>query len=239
MRRERQMKLNQMKLSFSICASLIGFGVIPSMSVSLAQSGWFWQNPLPQGNSLNAVAVLDSDTVTVAGAAGTIVRTTDGGATWTQQTSGTNSWLYGVSLVDANIGTAVGFFATRFEYRGTIVRTTDGGATWTSQSGATTGLTAVAFLDPNTGTAAGYYGTMLLTTNGGATWTSQTSRTTNSLLGVSYVDANTGTAVGARGTIVRTTDGGATWTPQTNGTTNDLIGVSFADANIGAAVGSS
>jgi len=114
------MKLNQMKLSFSICASLIGFGVIPSMSVSLAQSGWFWQNPLPQGNSLNAVAVLDSDTVTVVGAAGTILRTTDGGATWTPQTSGTTNSLRGLSFVNANTGTVVSNY-------GTILRTTTGG----------------------------------------------------------------------------------------------------------------
>ena len=113
------------------------------MGVSLAQSGWFWQNPLPQGNSLNAVAVLDSDTVTVVGAAGTILRTTDGGATWTLQTSGTTNALNAVSFVDAKTGTAVGV-------RGTIVRTTDGGATWTPQtSGTTETLNGVSFVDPS------------------------------------------------------------------------------------------
>jgi photosystem II stability/assembly factor-like uncharacterized protein len=110
-----------MKLSLGLCASLIGFGVIPS-SASLGQSGWFWQNPLPLGNSLYAVSVLDSDTVTAVGADGTIVRTTDGGATWERQTSGTKNFLAGVSFVDANTGTAVGV-------AGTILRT-DGGATW-------------------------------------------------------------------------------------------------------------
>jgi photosynthesis system II assembly factor YCF48-like protein len=126
------MKFSQMKVSFSLFASLIGFGVIPS-SVSLAQSGWFWQNPLPQGNSLFAVSVLDSDTGTAVGGLGTIRRTTDGGATWTQQTSGTTETLRGVSFVDANTGTAVGAV-------GTILRTTDGGATWTSQASGTTNL---------------------------------------------------------------------------------------------------
>src|SRR6266851_4828376 len=181
MRRERQMKLNQMKLSFSICAFLIGFGVIPSMSVSVAQSGWFWQNPLPQGNSLNAVAVLDSDTVTAVGGAGTILRTVDGGATWTFQASGTTKTLNGVSFVDADTGWAVG---GTLAYSGTIVRTTNGGATWTSQmSGARFPLYGVSFLNANIGTAVGGFrgvgtGTfekIVRTIDGGATWTEQTS----------------------------------------------------------------
>jgi photosystem II stability/assembly factor-like uncharacterized protein len=52
---------------------------------------------------------------------GTILRTTDGGATWTSQASGTNNPLFGVAFTDANTGTAVGD-------GGTILRTTDGGA---------------------------------------------------------------------------------------------------------------
>ncbi len=39
---------------------------------------------------------------------GTILRTTNGGTTWTSQTSGTTNHLYGVSFTDANTGTAVG-----------------------------------------------------------------------------------------------------------------------------------
>jgi photosystem II stability/assembly factor-like uncharacterized protein len=62
---------------------------------------------------------------------GTILRTVDGGATWTLQSSGTTNWLFGVSFVDANTGTAVGDF-------GTILRTMNGGATWTTQRGGTT-----------------------------------------------------------------------------------------------------
>src|SRR6266849_268151 len=54
-------------------------------SASLAQSGWFWQNPLPQGNPLMAVSFVDANTGTAVGEYGTILRTTDGGATWTLQ----------------------------------------------------------------------------------------------------------------------------------------------------------
>jgi len=50
----------------------------------------------------------------------TILRTTDGGATWTPQSSGTRSPLFGVSFVDANTGIAVG-------EAGIILRTNTGG----------------------------------------------------------------------------------------------------------------
>src|SRR5947207_1642864 len=87
-----------------------------------ADSGWFWQNPLPQGNYLRPVSFTDANTGTVVGDSGTILRTTDGGATWKSQSSGTTNYLTGVSFTDANTGTVVGG-------NGTILRTTDGGAT--------------------------------------------------------------------------------------------------------------
>jgi len=89
-------------------------------AVSAAQSGRYWQNPFPTGNTLRAVAALDDQTVIAVGDYGTILRTTDGGETWTLQSSGTTSHLYGVSFTDANTGTAVGD-------RGPILRITTGG----------------------------------------------------------------------------------------------------------------
>ena len=134
---------------------------------------------------------------------GTILRTTDGGANWTRQSSGPRDYfLYGVSFTDANTGTAVG-------QGGTILRTTDGGESWTPQSSGTPNpLSGVSFTDANTGSAVGGGGTILRTTDGGASWTRQSNGTTNWLYGVSFTDANTGTVVGDFGTILRTTTGG-------------------------------
>ena len=77
----------------------------------------------------------------------------------------------------------------------------------TRQSGGTGGLSAVSFVDANTGTAVGG-GTILRTDDGGTTWIRQSSGTSNSLSAVSFVDANTGTAVGESGTILHTNTGG-------------------------------
>ena len=68
----------------------------------LLAQGWYWQNPLPQGNSLNAVSFTDANNCTAVGNAGTILRTTNGGANWTAQSGGTTNSLYGVSFTDAS-----------------------------------------------------------------------------------------------------------------------------------------
>src|SRR5262249_30256713 len=140
--------------------SILFFGMAAlGRSESFAQSGWFRQNPLPQGNTLRAAAAPDSSTVVAVGDFGTILRTADGGACWTPQPSGTTAVLYGVAFVDADTGTAVGEF-------GTILHTDDGGATWTPQSSAANHLYGVSFVDADTGTAVGNLGTILRTDDG-------------------------------------------------------------------------
>jgi len=51
---------------------------------------------------------VDVNTGWAVGEGGIIVHTTDGGAYWTTQTSGTTERLIGVHFVDANTGWAVG-----------------------------------------------------------------------------------------------------------------------------------
>jgi hypothetical protein len=59
--------------------------LLASVSRSSAQPGWFWQNPRPQGNALYGVSVLNANTMIAVGDAGTVVKSTDGGAKWTVQ----------------------------------------------------------------------------------------------------------------------------------------------------------
>src|SRR5260370_30698376 len=93
-------------------AMLIAAVCVLMNSVALAAPGWFWQNPLPQGNPLSGVAVPNANTVVAVGAAGTILKSIDGGANWMLQSSGTTNGLSGVSCTDASNCTAVGDLGT-------------------------------------------------------------------------------------------------------------------------------
>jgi hypothetical protein len=55
---------------------------ILSISISAQNTGWFWQNPLPQGNTLNSVQLVSADIGWAVGDGGTILKTTDGGLSW-------------------------------------------------------------------------------------------------------------------------------------------------------------
>ena len=57
---------------------------------SLAQEGWFWQNPSPQGNWLTDICIIDENNVITVGNKGTILFTTDGGNDWSMMSSPTN-----------------------------------------------------------------------------------------------------------------------------------------------------
>jgi photosystem II stability/assembly factor-like uncharacterized protein len=112
---------------------------------ALAQSGWFWQNPLPQGHSLRSIDFADNNTGWAVGTNGTILKTTNGGTHWTLQTSGTTTELRSVDFADNSTGWAVGEV-------GTILRTTNSGTNWTPQSsGITNWLWEVEFADNSIG----------------------------------------------------------------------------------------
>jgi len=66
------------------------------------------------------VYFIDADIGWVVGGSGTILKSSDGGANWIPQTSGTSNALNSVHFIDANKGWTVGS-------NGTILKTTNGG----------------------------------------------------------------------------------------------------------------
>src|SRR5436190_12881658 len=78
--------------------------VLPALapaSVQVGSSGWQWGNPLPQGNTLHAMSFAGTSGY-AAGDFGTLLRTTDGGSTWTGLLSGTFTDLTEVQAIDAD-----------------------------------------------------------------------------------------------------------------------------------------
>jgi photosystem II stability/assembly factor-like uncharacterized protein len=165
-----------------------------------------------------------------------ILRTTDGGTTWTEQANPAPYPLQDVFFTSASNGIAVG-------YDSTIVHTTDGGATWTLQSTGGIGIyaTGVCFTDSSHGTVVGFPysggpGVILQTSDAGTTWMSRASGSTFGIGGVSFSDSRNGMVVGELGTMYRTRDGGSTWTNLSPGTRADLQCVSLVNSTTGIVV---
>jgi photosystem II stability/assembly factor-like uncharacterized protein len=203
--------------------------------VSKTEAQWFWQNPLPQGNTLLAIASHGEDNITAVGHYGTVLRTTNGGETWIWQSIGTRN-LSDIYFTNSAIGIAVGEF-------GTIVKTTNGGETWLPKtSSVTKHLWGVSFADENYGMTVGYDGTILKTTDGGETWTLLASVTTYHLLDVCFIDQNHVIALGTAwesgaivGNILRSTNGGTSWSIQYSPIY--FTEAAFTDVNTGTIVG--
>lgn len=112
--------------SFTVVAS--NTAMLQGTVCSGAQStGWCWQRPKPVGGVIADVFFIDATTGWAVGDAGQILKTSDGGATWSGQRSGVSTRLTQVRFASATTGWAVGDNAT-------ILRTVDGGATWSPQA---------------------------------------------------------------------------------------------------------
>ncbi|MCB9681206.1 MAG: hypothetical protein H6733_07010 [Alphaproteobacteria bacterium] len=169
--------------------------------------GQTWVPQLSENNMspLAAVDFVDVQHGWAVGSLGTLLRTTDGGATWSPATTGTQLQLSDLDFLDPLHGWAVG-------RDGLVLVTDDGGVSWSSQvSGTTAGLVDVHFVDLQHGWAVGgdTGGSVVLATDdGGTTWSMQAASGYPLLAGVDAVDLDHAWAVGNLGTILATRTGG-------------------------------
>jgi len=109
---------------------------------------------------------------------------------WEIQESGTTQTLLGVSFVDTNISTVVG-------YSSTILHTEDEGENWSTQTcEPSVNLFDVSFYDVDIGMAVGYSGTIINTTNGGDSWNTVQTGWNTFYYGAHMVTSTVGFAVG-------------------------------------------
>ena len=202
----------------------------------------------PIGFGLWGVCFADSNIGTAVGYEGIIIRTMDGGDSWTSQASGTGNSLQGVCFYDTMHGWVVG--------RDIILYTKDGGNTWIKQDhGRYVSLTGVFCLDTSLVWAVGSdvadNAAILHTNNGGATWIPQRTGLKTNLFDVFFSNRDTGIAVGGwcnnctgsplyGGYILHTTNGGTTWNVQYHDTSMmGFYGVYLSDICSGVVVGAS
>ena len=190
------------------------------ISINISQAQWLQQTS-PTANSLYSVYFVDANTGGATGLNSAVLRTTNGGVTWTNQNLGLGGGinLFGIFYINANTGILVG--------EGYIFRTTNGGANWVSITLPVGGiLTGVTFTDANTGFITGNAGVIFRSSNAGASWISLTSGTSENLKNPGFTNTTTGYVVGTNGLIMRTTNAGDNWTIQTSGVTSTLFGIS-------------
>jgi photosystem II stability/assembly factor-like uncharacterized protein len=209
-------------------------------NVQVGSSGWEWGNPLPQGNTLRAMSFAGA-TGYAAGDFGTLLKTTDGGTTWSGLPVGTFQGLSIVQAVDAETVVAGGGCVAR--------RSTDGGRTFSAiaftaiESSCRAPLRDLSFPSSERGFLLLEDGSVFTTSDGGTQFATRTAVPGTAAAGggtqasaIAFVDATRGFAA-ATGRIFQTLDGGVSWklVAEDGRGVNQLY---FVDADHGFAVGS-
>ena len=217
-------KLTVVALSVHRRALVLSLGVVltalvvlsaASGGVNTPYSGWYSGNPLLGPNALNDLACA-GETCYASGSGGTVLKSTDGGSTWTGLVTGLTGELTRIHVIADDVNQIV------INGGCAVLRSYDGGETFSRlrflPSGASCPLSVAALSFPSTNV--GYLllsdGNLVSTEDGGRTFSRKTAvpgGTSDS--GDQDLLCTTETVCFAatnRGTVQRTTDGGSSWT---------------------------
>ena len=197
--------------------------IILLSNISFSQNGWVFQNS-NTNKKLNEVFFINEQKGWIVTDSSKILRTTDGGFTWSLQTLPYYSPLNSIFFINENTGWAAGgyYYIAHF---GVIFKTTNGGNNWNllTYSG---NVQSICFIDENTGFIGLDHswdfesrGTLSKTTNGGANWDMQFSNDNHIISGITFKNSDTGFALGHywddtsndSSIIYRTTNTGSSW----------------------------
>lgn len=163
----------------------------------------------------------------LSGGTGALVKTSDGGASFSRLDIPTINPLHAISCPTAQVCYSAGDF-------GSFLKTEDGGTSWTEillgSKANRPHLIALFALDEEQVFVVGRDGIAFRTRDGGVHWTTVSLRTFADLTAVYFSDKMTGIITGNDGVLLKTADGGNTWTAlpglRDTGTTVALRGVS-------------
>lgn len=244
-------------LSIAVLAACVAMAPAPALGVGLgvaapqralletAHSGWLWSDPFPQGNTLENVSFAGKSGFAV-GEEGTVLRSLDGGLTWTTAPSGTTAKLSLVQTVDARTVIVGGECSLR--------ESQDGGRSFTriafdrSEEACGTSVLSFSFLNAQSGFVETEGSRpqdedLLWTDNGGASFEP---RSLPPLLRaakkgpVKFISPSVGVVAindgEPAGQIWRTTDGARSWS-QVASSAKPLTAITFVTPLVGYAVG--
>ena len=176
--------------------------------------------PTPINRQFNKVIYTNPNTLYIAGGSvprsdtlQTILKSIDGGNTWSVVLDRNGYWLHGIAFADSTHGTAVG-------EGGTILRTTDGGMHWNSVASPVNRFwKAVTFINDTIGYLVGgrsesgdSLSTILRTNNGGISWSVLRDDAIGILNDITFSPNKTGYIVGDKSVLLKSTDQGLNWT---------------------------
>ncbi|MEX2116561.1 MAG: YCF48-related protein [Bacteroidota bacterium] len=203
-----------------------------SLPIDSVSQDWKWVHPTPQGSRYKGLQFVDSTNGWSWTNAGVILRTTDGGTSWSDasiQAGPPYNYLFDVKFIDGTNGWAVTSGVPPV-----ITRTTNGGDNWTflnipSQlNNGYYNLTTVFFCNPMVGFVTTDMGRIFKTADGGSTWTSgYFDFQFRSINMICFVDTSRGFAIGER-PLLRSTNSGTSWFE--DGRVQNGVAINFVDS---------
>jgi len=231
----------------SICMAdeNIGFAVGPKIYAT-TNEGVDWINVPESFQELYSVFSPTSNIGVAVGKNGTIVKTTDGGSTWSSRSSGSSKYLWSVFFSSQNVGWVAG---GNYVSGAVILKTTDQGETWQEKYSTGSGLfREIHFVSNEIGWAVGYNSDgpiIVKTTDGGGSWQTLDCGIDDCwFYAVYFLNENIGWIAGesnpqqtSKVLLLQTTDGGTNWNSKINNKFGDIQSLKMRDANNGWAVG--
>lgn len=170
----------------------------------------------------------------MAGSGGKIVRSDDGGKSWSVQQSGVTENLQDIAAWDAERAVAVGNDAV-------VVVTDDGGATWkrvaVPRSDIANKLIRVRCFEGGRAWAVGVMGAILSSEDWGASWQRRAEEVDVAWNDIAFADDQNFWVVGEFGSMMHSPDGGETWREIEPVSERSLMAVSFQGSEKAVAVG--
>jgi photosystem II stability/assembly factor-like uncharacterized protein len=150
----------------------------PAYIIKSTDSGasWNYIDMSAYANALVEIYFLNENIGFVSGRnnnGGTILKTTDGGITWTEifNSNIVGEYVWKLQILEANNNVIFGSVESVTPNLGKLIKSTDAGITWNSFNAPETDIQAVGFLDENHGWMGGHTTGFYETLNGGQTWT--------------------------------------------------------------------
>ena|GEM_PF-4871529 len=145
-----------------------------------------------------------SPTVGYATGADSVLKTTDGGLTWTTLAFSAGKTIKAIYFLDENHGWIAGDSMM-------LYKTDDGGGHWHQHDpGVMSYFRGIYFLNSSTGFLVGTQGAMLRTEDGGMSWSPLRAPDTRDIGAITFATPQIG-YIGGLSLLYKTTDGGASW----------------------------